>query len=117
MVYNRRKIGSCYEDIAAAFLQQNGYQILTRNYYGRHGEIDIVARDMEYLVFIEVKYRLNTKNGMPAESVSYYKRQNIIHTAREYIYKYGISEDTPVRFDVISILERDIKIIKNAFEV
>ena len=105
MAYNRRKIGSCYEDMAVAFLHQNGYTILKRNYYGRHGEIDIVAMDKGYLVFIEVKYRLDSKNGMPAESVSYYKRQNII------------SEDMPVRFDVVSILDRDIKIIKNSFEV
>ncbi len=117
MAYNRRKIGNCYEDMAVAFLHQKGYTILKRNYYGRHGEIDIIAMDKGYLVFIEVKYRLNNRSGMPEESVSYYKRQNIIYTAREYIYKHRIPEDMPVRFDVVSILDRDIKIIKNAFDV
>ncbi len=116
MAYNRRRIGSCYEDIAVAFLQQRGYTILGRNYYGRHGEIDIIAMENGYLVFIEVKYRLNSRNGMPVESVSYYKRQSIIRTVREYMYKHKISEDMPVRFDVVSILGRDIQVIKNAFE-
>ena len=117
MAYNRRRIGSGYEDMAAAFLRQNNYDIIERNYYGRHGEIDIIAKEGGYLVFVEVKYRFSDKTGMPSEAVSYYKRRNIVNTAREYIYKKGISENTPIRFDVVSILDRSIKVIKNAFEV
>lgn len=117
MGYNRRRIGNCYEDMAVAFLIQEGYRIVKRNYYGRHGEIDIIAFDGEYLVFAEVKYRLNNHIGSPEEAVTYHKRSNIIRTAREYMYKTGVPEDVPVRFDVVSISGRDIKIIKNAFEL
>ena len=116
MGYNKRRIGNCYEDMAVAFLQQEGYKIIKRNYYGRHGEIDIIALDGDYLVFLEVKYRFSNHIGSPEEAVTYYKQANIISTAKEYIYKNGIPEDMPVRFDVVSILDRKIKVIKNAFE-
>ncbi len=116
MAENKRKTGSSYEDMAAVFLRQRGYEILCRNYYGRHGEIDIIASENNYLVFIEVKFRQNTNKGLPEEAVSYRKRLNIIKTAGEYMYKNHIPEDMPVRFDVISILGDRISIIKNAFE-
>lgn len=116
MGYNKRMIGNCYEDMAVAFLRQNGYRVIKRNYYGRHGEIDIIAYDNGYLVFAEVKYRFSSHIGLPEEAVSYYKQMNIIRTAKEYIYKNSIPEDVPLRFDVVSILDRKIKIIKNAFE-
>ena len=117
MTENKRKTGSSYEDIAAVFLRQRGYEILYRNYYGRHGEIDIIASENNYLVFIEVKFRQNTNKGLPEEAVSYRKRLNIINTAREYIYKNHISWDIPMRFDIVSILGERISIIKNAFEI
>ena len=54
---NKREIGSGYEEMAAAYLIEQGYKIVVRNFSGRRGEIDIIARDGEYLVFVEVKYR------------------------------------------------------------
>ncbi|PNV63865.1 YraN family protein [Clostridium sp. chh4-2] len=112
---NKRETGGCYEEMAAAYLEKEGYHIIERNYYTRQGEIDIVARDGEYLVFIEVKYRNNLKKGHPAEAVTYQKQQRIRKSARYYMYEHRISEDMPCRFDVVSILKEEIQLFKNAF--
>ncbi|MBS6644752.1 MAG: YraN family protein [Clostridiaceae bacterium] len=112
---NKRETGGCYEDMAAAYLEKEGYHILERNYYTRQGEIDLIAMDGDYLVFIEVKYRKDLKKGHPAEAVAYQKQQKIIKSARYYLYKHHLSEDKPCRFDVVSILNDEIQLIKNAF--
>ena len=70
---NKREIGSGYEEMAAAYLIEQGYKIVARNFSGRRGEIDIIARDGEYLVFVEVKYRRDERQGSPAEAVDYRK--------------------------------------------
>ena len=62
---NRRETGSRYEKQAAVFLEQKGYEILEMNFRCRRGEIDLVARDGEYLVFVEVKYRADLRCGRP----------------------------------------------------
>lgn len=116
-MYNKRKIGGEYEEIAVKHLIQNGYQILERNFFHRGGEIDIIAKSDFYLVFIEVKYRANIENGYPEEAVNYRKRKSIIHSANYYMFRNGYYEDTPCRFDVVVILGKDIKIIQNAFEL
>ena len=80
------------------------------------GEIDIIAKDGDYLVFIEVKYRSSSKEGHPTEAVNFAKQRRITKTALYYCAVNGISEYTPMRFDVISILDDDIKLYENAFE-
>ena len=60
---NKRKIGGQYEDLAAAYLREQGYEILERNYRDRLGEIDVIAREAGYLVFVEVKYRKDQRSG------------------------------------------------------
>ena len=67
--FNRRAIGTEYETLACEYLIRHGYQILCRNFRCRQGEIDIIARDRDYLVFIEVKYRRDEHEGDPAEAV------------------------------------------------
>ena len=74
---NRRETGSRYEKQAAVFLEQKGYEILEMNFRCRRGEIDLVARDGEYLVFVEVKYRADLRCGRPAEAVTPAKIQRI----------------------------------------
>ena len=59
---DRRKIGTAYEQEAVLFLKQKGYRIIARNYYCKQGEIDIIAVDQNYLVFVEVKYRSKKKS-------------------------------------------------------
>lgn len=113
---NKRKLGKEYEDIASAFLMKKGYEILEKNYWCRTGEIDIIAKDGEYLVFIEVKYRKNQAKGAPIEAVDYRKIRNITKVCRHYLYTHQISEDYPCRFDVVSIMGDDISLIQNAFD-
>lgn len=112
---NKRIIGSEYERAAAVYLQKQGYEIIEHNFFSRYGEIDIIAKDGEYLVFIEVKYRKNDKYGMPQEAVSATKRRRIISSSRYYCIKNEIPQDYPVRYDVVAILGEDIEVIKNAF--
>lgn len=115
MKYNKRTIGKEHEDKAVKYLEDSGYLIVERNFYCRQGEIDIIARDGKYLVFVEVKYRKDTKKGYPSESVTYYKRNRIIRASKFYMYKNRISDGQAVRFDVISITDDDIELIKDAF--
>ena len=112
---NKRATGSRYEEKAAAFLQKEGFEILERNYRDRYGEIDLIAKEGGYLVFVEVKYRKNLKNGYPQEAVHGKKQQKIRHTARYYLYKQGCPEDTPCRFDVVFVVGERIELIRNAF--
>ncbi|MEG2700085.1 MAG: YraN family protein [Hungatella sp.] len=112
---NKRAIGSCYENLAAAFLEEQGYEILERNYRDRRGEIDLIARDGRYLVFIEVKYRKNMKKGYPEEAVTPTKQQHIHRTAEYYLYRHAYEEALPCRFDVVSILGDEIRLIQDAF--
>ncbi len=113
--YNKRQIGSHYEHLAAEYLKQRGVEILEQNYQTRYGEIDLIARDGRYLVFIEVKFRTKATKGNPAEAVDFRKQQRIRNAARYYLYKHRYGEDTPCRFDVIGILGNEIQWIKNAF--
>lgn len=112
---NKRKVGGGYEEMAAAYLAEQGLAVLEKNYRDRRGEIDIIARDGRYLVFVEVKYRSNAKKGAPAEAVGYYKQQRIRATAAYYLYSHHLGENTPCRFDVISILGEYICQIRDAF--
>jgi len=102
---------------AENFLRSKNYRIIERNYRIRTGEIDLIAEDNGYVVFIEVKYRKGLDLGFPAESVTYYKQQKIIKTALFYIAnKKLINRD--YRFDVLEVLEMDeitINHIENAF--
>ena len=112
---NLRAKGAGREEEAAGYLEQQGYQVLTRNYYIRGGEIDLIAEDGEYLVFVEVKYRSSRKAGDPAEAVTPEKQKRIIRAARVYMMKEHIRPDRPVRFDVVSILDGEIRLIRDAF--
>ena len=115
MGQNRRNIGSQYEKLAGAYLEKQGFEILEYNVYSRAGEIDIVAKDGEYLVFVEVKYRKDTMYGNPLEAVSITKQRTISKCALSYLKKHKLM-NMPIRFDVIGICGDDITLIKNAFE-
>ena len=115
-MYNKRTVGAEGEQKAIAYLQERGYTLLEHNFYCRNGEIDIIAKDEGYLVFLEVKYRTNVKNGYPEEAVGKRKQKSIIDCARYYLYKNHYREETPCRFDVVVILQNTIRLYKNAFE-
>ncbi len=107
--------GNRGEAKACDYLRKQGYQIIKQNYRCKVGEVDIIARDGEYLVFVEVKYRKNAIHGMPQESVTFAKQKKISATAGYYMMTHHIKENTSVRFDVISVLDEEVALIKNAF--
>ena len=107
--------GHYYEDMAAEYLKGHGYRILARNYRCRGAEIDIIAKDKTYLVFIEVKYRKDAKRQHPLEAVDLKKQQHICKAARCYMYANGYGADQPCRFDVVAIIDDKPSIYKDAF--
>ncbi|MCD7841769.1 MAG: YraN family protein [Lachnospiraceae bacterium] len=112
---NKRAVGTEYEALAAAFLEKRGYRIICRNYRCRMGEIDLIARHEGYLVFIEVKYRANGRDGSALEAVDSRKQQRIIRVARWYLMERHMPEDFPVRFDVVAFDGDQIRVIRDAF--
>ncbi|MEE1228398.1 MAG: YraN family protein [Lachnospiraceae bacterium] len=130
MNHNRRT-GVLGEAIAAHFLEENGLQILERNYRSCFGEIDIIARDRWdlivkhasevpmalQLVVVEVKTRRSVSSGSGAEAVSYSKQRKICYAFNEYRMKHRIGDYVPVRFDVIEVDGAGhCHWIRNAFE-
>lgn len=112
---NNRAVGTEFEQKAAQFLTENGYQILQRNFRCRLGEIDLIAKEEGYLCFIEVKYRSGTSRGFPAEAITPNKIMRITRTAQFYMLLHKIPQDTPCRFDAVVILDREVSLIRNAF--
>ena len=112
---NRRKMGADYEGLAAAFLERQGYEILERNFYTRRGEIDLVAREGSALVFVEVKYRSDLSLGEPLEAVGPRKQERLRGAAAYYLMKKRLPEDTSCRFDVVGILGKEIRLVRDAF--
>lgn len=114
---NKRKTGAEYEEKAASWLEKQGMRILEKNYRCREGEIDLVAMDGSYLVFVEVKYRRDQHAGHPAEAVDARKQRKIVRTAMYYCMERKIFQDQPCRFDVVSVLGNSTEHIKDAFGI
>ena len=115
MGYNKRKIGAEYERKAGAYLEAKGYVIQEYNFRCRLGEIDIIAKDGEYLVFCEVKYRYGPGSGHPAEAVDAKKQRVISKCALYYLASKGLY-GVECRFDVVSIEGDEITLYKDAFD-
>nr|WP_307989476.1 YraN family protein [uncultured Niameybacter sp.] len=111
---NKRCVGTFYEKASREYIEKLGYTTLKMNYRCRLGEIDIIAQDGKYLVFLEIKYRSSKKCGLPRESVNYYKQKRILNVAKYYIMTH-YNKEVACRFDVIEILGEDITHLKNVF--
>lgn len=113
--------GAAGEVLAARFLRENDYEILAGNYYSRFGEIDIIAADDEYIVFVEVKSRAEDSYYLPREAVTVEKQRRIIKTALYYIAHNP--DPRQMRFDVVEVITAkgepmkalDIRHIQNAY--
>lgn len=103
---SNRALGNKGEELAVNFLKAKEFVIIERNYTFERSEIDIIARDKETIVFVEVKLRSNARYGYPEEFVDEKKIQFIYRAAEGWMYERD-SENTNVRFDVVSILLRD----------
>lgn len=102
-IYNKIT-GKCGENAVASYLKKMGYKILERNYRNKIGEIDIIAKNKENLVFVEVKTRSSDKFGTPAEAVTYYKKQKIVNAAKYYLMKNPT--ELNIRFDIAEVYGR-----------
>lgn len=108
---NNTQIGKNGEDIAADFILKLGYEIVLRNYRKGRFEIDLIAKDNNRLVFIEVKLRKSNKYGFPEEAVTQTKIEQIKSAAESYIFEIDWKFD--IRFDIISITSS----LKNSPEI
>lgn len=95
-------LGKQGEDAAARYLCSKGYEIIERNWVYEKYEIDIIASDGEYIVFVEVKTRSSRQWGNPEEAISKSKIKRIVEAADFYLETYDI--DLPARFDVIAVI-------------
>ena len=118
---SRLNIAKMGESLAAKHLKARGYRILAQNYRARRGEIDIIAQDGEFTVFVEVKTRRSLKFGLPQAAVTWQKQRQISKVALAYLQSQNLL-DAPCRFDVIAIhlspqLELlNLEQIKSAFD-
>jgi putative endonuclease len=115
----RQTFGKTGEDLAAAELERRGYEILARRYRTRCGEIDIVARDGETTVFVEVKARATAEFGTAAEAVTRRKQLKLIAMARDYLARNELP-NVACRFDVVAIEDASttprLMVYANAFD-
>ena len=113
-------LGESGEEQACRELRRRGYAILARRYRTRHGEIDIVARDGEVLVFVEVKTRSTEAFGSPLEAVTRAKRRKVTRMAADYVGRSRLSR-VACRFDVVGVLlseeQTAIAVVVDAFSV
>jgi putative endonuclease len=114
----RRQLGDQGEDLAAAALKQQGYKILERNYVTPLGEIDLIARQGQVLVVVEVKTRRGSRFGAPQDAVHFGKQARLRRLA-DYYLKAKRLTGSLVRFDVVAVTlgedEPQVEIIPNAF--
>ena len=113
--------GARAEVLAQNYLRLKGYVIVAKNYRSRMGEIDIIAKDKETLVFVEVKARSSKRFGNPKWAVTPQKQKKLSILALEYLKTTG-KKGVKARFDVVAIVNRknqipDIELVKNAFEL
>jgi len=108
-----RQQGSDWETAAESFLQKRGLKSVTRNFYSRFGEIDLVMLDGATLVFIEVRYRSNRYYGTGAASVTPVKQRKVVSAAKHFLQRKKQFAMQPCRFDVISIGKENGRTVMN----
>ena len=117
---HRQTLGKFGEDVACAELGRRGYAVLARRYRTRMGEIDIIARDGETIVFVEVKARADPRFGGGAAAITLWKQRRIAQMALGFLSRYGLTT-APCRFDVVVVdVDADkvrVAVFVNAFDV
>jgi len=122
-VFNRdsNQKGQQAEEIARQYLQQQGLVTIDSNFFSRQGEIDLIMRDNEFLVFIEVRYRKHCRYGHPLETINYSKQQKIFKTVQYFLLKHPQFNRLPCRIDAVAIHPQEqsgenIEWVKNAIQ-
>lgn len=120
MLNKQQQFGKTAESIAAGQLRKQGYRILAQNYRTALGEIDIIAREMDVIVFIEVKARNSDRFGNAKHAVTLKKQKKIARVAVSYLKEIN-QPNARARFDVVAVDARkkdgNMEIIKNAFDL
>jgi putative endonuclease len=120
LMMDKKELGKKGEELALRFLKKNGYRIIGRNYVCKMGEMDIIAREKDILVFIEVKTRTSTTFGPPQLAVNPKKQSQMSKVALHFLKEKQL-EDVKARFDVVAILlgskGEEIELIKDAFDL
>jgi putative endonuclease len=98
----RKAIGNHFEEVAARYLSSRGILMLERNVYNRGGEIDLIGRDGDTLVFFEVRYRGSGSLTDAASSINYPKQRRLLNAVSFYLHRHGLW-DSLCRIDVIAI--------------
>lgn len=117
---NNKLLGKLGEDMAEKFLKQRGYTILHRNWRCVLGEIDIVAQEKDFLVFVEIKTRASIDFGAGYMAIDQRKQLKLTRLAQAFLKRYGLAEE-PCRIDIVSInIDKnnrvtDLELIKDAF--
>lgn len=116
----KKELGKKGEEVALRFLKKKGYRTIEKNYVCKMGEMDIIAREKDTLVFIEVKTRTSTFFGPPQLAVNSSKQRQLSKVALNYLKEKKL-EDVKARFDVVAILlsqkREEIELIRDAFEL
>lgn len=117
---SRQVLGAAAEQQALAYLEQRGLCLLAKNWRCRQGELDLVMREADTVVFVEVRYRRHTAWGSAQESVDSRKQQRLIRAAQAFLQSAPVWAEHPCRFDVIAIRPEDVggglDWIRNAFD-
>ena len=101
-MYVSHELGRIGENIIADYITKLGYKVIERNFECNQGELDIIAKDKEELVFIEVKTRTDISYGEASEAVTNTKKRHLINSIKYYIYKQKL-ENQPIRIDVAEV--------------
>ncbi|MGD0915489.1 MAG: YraN family protein [Thermodesulfobacteriota bacterium] len=116
----KRELGKRGEEVALRFLKKKGYRVIERNYVCKLGEMDIVAKEKDTLVFVEVKTRTSTAFGLPQLAVNSSKQNQLSKVALHFLKEKKL-EDVKARFDVVAILlgtkGEQIELIRDAFDL
>ncbi|NLM17698.1 MAG: YraN family protein [Candidatus Riflebacteria bacterium] len=120
MITSKQLLGKECEEAALRFLLKRGLRLVARNYSTKLGEIDLIMKDGEVLVFVEVRSKTDSTHGTPLETIDYAKRRRIEKVAAAYLRDYHISQDVFCRFDAVGITitsdgEQKLEYIENAF--
>ncbi len=108
------ELGIWGEKEAVKYLKKHKYKIIEQNFRCKLGEVDIIAKQGAYLVFIEVKTRASARYGLPMEAVDEIKQRKLNMLAVYYQKQFNLL-DMPIRFDVVQVLGDEIKLIEGAF--
>ena len=115
MTSARRALGARGEEIAAAWYEARGYEVVTRNWRCREGEIDLIVRSAGTYVFCEVKTRTTDAFGAPVEAVTRTKQMRVRRLAARWLEEEAPVRPREIRFDVASVLGGTIEVVEGAF--